>query len=69
MGRTKVLEFNVGDLVLCKNTEEVLFITDKTPRIIPDDMYKYSYVAYCLTDNEYYSIFVSINNKHYKVLA
>lgn len=69
MGRTKVLEFNVGDLVLHKPSNEVMLIIDKRPHYNKLTLYKFQYRACFLTDGSPYGIYVDINNKHYKVLA
>ena len=71
MGRTKILEFNVGDIVQSKEYNTVTLITDKIERHnrTYDDKYIYWYIGLELLSGERISLHTNINNKHYKVLA
>lgn len=72
MPKTKVLEFQIGDIIQGKtHGNHVMIIIEKFDRSYtePRDKQKHTYHAYSFTDNELYGIYCSINNKHYKILS
>ena len=71
MGRTKILEFNVGDIVESKEFNIVMLITDKIEKQNKryDDKYLYFYSGLDLLGGNVIGLYANINNKHYKVLA
>lgn len=70
MPKTKVLEFQVGDIVLSKTYgDDILLITEKANRTEPYRKYKHWYTAFSLTTSDTYGIYTDINNKHYKILS
>lgn len=72
MGRTKVLEFNLGDIVQMKKYgERVMLIVEKEEKRNRDylDLYKYLYVGLDLLNGQEYGIYTNCNNKHYKIVG
>ena len=71
MPRTKILEFNLGDIVESKLYGTVTLITDKIERQNKryDDKYIYWYMGLELLSGEMISLHTDINSKHYKELA
>ena len=72
MGKTKVLQFNPGDIVeSIKYDRRTMLIVDKLEKQnrAYDDPHIYYYTALDLLDGQYYGIYTSINNKHYKIVG
>lgn len=72
--KTKLLEFQVGDMVLCKTYgKDVILITEKKERCINSvylkDRGSFFYTAYSFSAGCMYNIYTDINNKHYKILS
>lgn len=72
MGRTKVLEFDIGDIVeMKKHGNRKLLIVNKVEKHNRtfDDPHLYAYTVLDLLDGEYYGIYSDCNNKHYKKIG